>query len=122
MPFPHVELESIDAAQEVLLETHTETGRAYRTVIWIMVAADAIYVRSVRGEAGRWYQRARENPSVKIVMGPVEIDAVARLASDEQSIQRASAGLQRKYSPGPSLDAMLKPEVLHTTLRLDPVD
>jgi hypothetical protein len=122
MTFPQVEFESVDAAQEVSLETYAEDGRAYRTVIWIMAEDDAVYVRSVRGEAGRWYQRARANPSVKIVVGPVEIDAMARLATDEQSIQSASAGLRRKYSPGSSLDSMLKPDVLHTTLRLDPVE
>ncbi len=120
MIFTTATLESIDAAQEVHIETHAEDGRTYRTIIWIMVEGGAVYVRSVRGDAGRWYQRALANPTVKIVVGTVETDAVARLAQDEQSVRRASEGLRRKYSPGPSLDAMLASSVLHTTLRLEP--
>ena len=121
MPFPKPQLESIDASKEVLIETRAEDGRTYRTVIWIMVEDDVVYVRSVRGEGGRWYQRAIADPDVRIIVGTVEIDAVARLAADEQSIEATSAGLRRKYSPGSSLDSMFKPDVLPTTLRLDPV-
>ena len=120
MTFTTDTLESIDAAHEVHIETRAEDGRAYRTVIWIMVEDGAVYVRSVRGDDGRWYQRATANPAVKIVVGSVEIDAVARAAPDEQSVRRASEGLRRKYSPGSSLDAMLAAAVLHTTLRLEP--
>ena len=121
MTFPQLQLDSIDAAQEVHIETYAQDGRAYRAIIWIMVEDDVVYVRSVRGEAGRWYQQALAHPNVKIIMGAVEIDAVARLAQDEQSIERASAGLRRKYAPGSSLDSMLKPDVLPTTLRLESV-
>ena len=122
MTFTTDTLESIDAAHEVLIETRAEDGRAYRTVIWIMVEDGAVYVRSVRGDDGRWYQQATANPAVKIVVGSVEIDAVAQVAPDEQSVRSASEGLRRKYSPGPSLDAMLAPAVLHTTLRLEPLE
>ena len=122
MTFTTDTLESIDAAHEVHIETCAQDGRAYRTVIWIMVEDGAVYVRSVRGDDGRWYQRATANPAVKIVVGSVEIDAVARAAPDEQSVRSASEGLRRKYSPGPSLDAMLAPAVLHTTLRLEPLE
>ena len=122
MAFTTATLESIDAAHEVHIETRAEDERTYRTVIWIMVEDGAVYVRSVRGDAGRWYQRATANPTVKIVVGSAEIDAVARAAPDEQSVRSASKGLRRKYSPGPSLDAMLAPAVLHTTLRLEPLE
>lgn len=122
MTFTTDTLESIDAAHEVHIETHAEDGRAYRTVIWIMVEDGAVYVRSVRGDDGRWYQRAIANPAVKIVVGSVEIDAVARAATDEQSVRSASEGLRRKYSPGPSLDSMLAAAVLPTTLRLEPLE
>jgi hypothetical protein len=47
---------------------------------------------------------------------------VARAAPDEQSVRSASEGLRRKYSPGSSLDAMLAAAVLHTTLRLEPLE
>jgi len=119
MPFTTTELQSIASADEVLIETRAADGRTHRTVIWIMVDEGAVYVRSVRGDAGRWYQRAIADPTVKIVFGPLELDALARPAPDEQSIQRASDALRRKYPAGASVDAMLQPAVLHTTLRLE---
>jgi hypothetical protein len=43
-------------------------------------------------------------------------------ANDDNSVQRASNGFIAKYPPGRSLDAMIRDEVLATTLRLDPTD
>jgi hypothetical protein len=43
-------------------------------------------------------------------------------ATDPESIRRTSDGFVRKYKPGRSLDSMVRPEVLDTTLRLDPVE
>jgi hypothetical protein len=45
---------------------------------------------------------------------------VARPANNPESIERVSEALRRKYR-GRSLEMMLLPETLSTTLRLDPV-
>lgn len=80
---------------------------------------DEVFVRSVRGASGKWYQRTLANPEVAIVVGDTMIPARATAATDNGSIERTSDALRRKYR-GRSLEAMLKPEILDTTLRLDP--
>ena len=42
-------------------------------------------------------------------------------AVDDESVRRASDGFIQKYPAGRSVDAMVDPDVLHTTIRLDPV-
>jgi len=41
-------------------------------------------------------------------------------AADAASVEACSAGLRRKYRRSYSLRSMLRPEILDTTLRLDP--
>lgn len=119
MAFTQAELASIASAREVRIETQAGDGHTYRTVIWIVVDDGVVYIRSVRGDTGRWYQRTIANPSVKIIVGQLELHALGRPVADEPSIQRVSDALQRKYGTGASVDAMLDPVALHTTLRLE---
>ena len=96
-------------------------GSTRRTTIWIVVLDNDVYVRSVNGERGYWYQAARESPDdVAIVLGERVIPVRAVPADDDEAIARVNAGLENKYRPGPSLDSMLRPYNLHTTLRLEP--
>ena len=119
MPFTVEQLNSIDKRREVEIETRAG-GRRYRTIIWIMVDDGEIFVRSVKGPRGKWYQRALQDPEVAVRIGGETIDARAVPASDPASIERTSEALRRKYPKGRSLDSMLQAEVLETTLRLDP--
>ena len=41
-------------------------------------------------------------------------------ATDPDSIERTSAGFLRKYASDPAAKAMVGPDVLETTLRLEP--
>ena len=114
------DLEQIAAAKEVTIETRS-SDRVYGTVIWIAADDDALYVRSFRGESGKWYQRARSDPRVDLIVGDTRVALRAVLAIDTHSVKRASDGFRRKYPKGRSLDGMLVSNVLHTTLRLEPV-
>lgn len=120
MGFSRRELVLLDGTQEVEIETRRE-GRSIRTVIWVVVHDEEVFVRSVRGESGKWYQRALANPEVALHVDGETIEARAVPASDPTSVQRVSDALRAKYRPGGSLDSMLRPEVLETTVRLDPV-
>ena len=120
MSFDPDDLRLMDETGEVQIETR-RGDRTYRTVIWIVVDDGEVFIRSVRGDSGKWYQRARAQPEVVIHAGPRAIPARAHLATDDDSVERTSAALHRKYRPGGSLDAMLRPQTLETTMRLDPV-
>lgn len=119
MPFSRQELELLDRTGEVEIETR-RGDRSYRTVIWVVVDDGEVFVRSVRGELGQWYQRARDNPEVTLHADSESIEARAVPAQDEESVSRVDEALGAKYRPGRSLDSMLREEVLDTTMRLEP--
>ena len=102
----------------MVIETR-KGDRVIGTVIWIVVEGDDVYVRSVRGESGRWYQRAMANPDVALRVGDTRFEFTAVSANDPDSIESASDALRMKYR-GRSLENMLLPETLGTTLRLEP--
>jgi hypothetical protein len=121
MPLTDQQSRNIDETKEVKVETRTEGGST-KTIIWIVVVDGEIYVRSVRGDEGHWYQRALANPRVAIhVVGEaLEFEAVP--VSDDDTIEAVSDALRSKYRPGGSLDRMVREEVLGDTLRLDPLE
>jgi hypothetical protein len=110
-------------AAEVEIETSRGTDApVHRTVIWIVVDADQAYVRSVRGPRGRWYREIVANPHGAVHLGGRRVPVAARPANDPATVARVSELLSRKYQdrwPGPTA-AMLRDEVLPTTLRLSP--
>lgn len=110
-------LELIADTREVWIETRGET-KTIRTIIWVVVEDGDVYVRSVRGDDGLWYQRALADPDVVLEVGGYRIPFRAEPAPDSRSVGAASKGLQRKYPKGGSLDSMLRDDVLHTTMRL----
>jgi hypothetical protein len=115
------QLHEIAVADEVLIETNGERGPK-RTIIWVVVEGGEVFVRSVLGENGHWYQRALADPDVALIVNGEHQRFRAVPANDADSVDRVSNGLRAKYPPDRSLDAMIRDEVLATTLRLDPID
>lgn len=115
------ELDQVAASREVVIETGSG-DRVTGTVIWVAVEDEKVYVRSVRGTSGRWYRRALAEPEVTLRIGDTRLRFRAVPAGDDESVERASEGLRRKYPKGRSLDSMLRSEVLGTTMLLEPLD
>jgi hypothetical protein len=108
---------------EIQIETSRggET-RVHQTVIWIVIDGDAVFVRSVRGPAGRWFRELQANPHGAVIAGDRRVGVTAQPATDAASVARVSELLRAKYAkrwPGPT-EAMLRDETLPTTLRLTP--
>jgi hypothetical protein len=111
---------ALAAAEEVDIETtRGPDAPVHRTTIWPVVEEGEVYVRSLKGDAGRWYREALANPEVVIHVDGDSYPARAVQAGDEQSVARASTGLQRKYADSPYLETMIRAEILETTLRLE---
>ena len=110
---------ALAAAQEVDIET-SHGDRAFLTIIWVVDVDGTLYVRSYLGDTGRWYQRALAEPAVALETGSVRVTFTAEPVTDEPTIDAVSEAFVAKYRPGSSRDAMVAPEVLHTTLRLIP--
>jgi hypothetical protein len=60
------------------------------------------------------------NPEAVVHAGGESVAVRAVQAPDAESVDRASAALRRKYGDSRSLDSMLRDDMLHATLRLEP--
>lgn len=120
MSFTEDDLARLRAAEEVEIETQAPDGPVHRAIIWIVVDGDDAYVRSVRGETGRWFREASANPAVAVHVDGRRLGATAIPATDPDSIERINAALTGKYEGVEGYDAMLEPAVLGANFRLEP--
>jgi hypothetical protein len=115
-------IELVNATDEVDIETTRPSGTPVRTTIWILTDGSAIYVRSERGTAGRWYQDLISRPDGAIHVEGERVPVRAVLTNDPATIEHVSDLFRAKYGRRhrASTEAMLQPETLETTMRLDP--
>jgi hypothetical protein len=116
-------LDAIDGTDEVHVRTSRDASSPeHETVIWAVVVDGHTFVRSVRGEKGRWYREASANPDVTLRVGGRRVPVRAVHETEALTIGKVSEAIREKYGasfPGPTA-AMLREEVLSTTLRLLP--
>jgi len=110
----------LETVPEIDIETQGVHGEVHRTTIWAVVDGGDVYVRSLRGSAGRWYQELMAEPDAVIHVAGEAVPVHAMPAPDVESIGRANAGYQRKYAGSPYVGTMIRPEIFPATLRLDP--
>jgi hypothetical protein len=104
--------------REVAIRTERHPDTA--VIIWAAVANDEVFVRSVRGSKGRWYRDLAAGGSATLEFAGGRLEVRASPANDADSIARASREYLRKYQPSPYAQAMVRAEVLPTTLKLEP--
>ena len=120
--FDHHTLVRLEEADEIEMRTPRGDGSTSSRPIWVVVVDGAPYVRSYQGERGAWYRRARADGRANI---GVEGDNVAvRVVPDtggdlDARVSRAYHDKYGRRSPGPT-EAMVTPQVVATTLRLEP--
>jgi hypothetical protein len=116
-------LDALDRAEEVRIGTRRDASSPrHETIIWAVVVDGGAFVRSVRGGKGRWYREASANPGVTLRVNDERVPARAVPETDARTIVKVSEAIREKYEasyPGPTA-AMLREEVLATTLRLLP--
>jgi hypothetical protein len=121
--FDRETLQLLDETKEVRVETRRdEDAPVHRTTIWVVTVSGDVFVRSVRGEKGRWYREVSENPSAALHVGDRRIPVRAVPVTDEPTVGAVSEAYWSKYgrtSPG-STRAMVQPDTLPTTLKLEP--
>jgi hypothetical protein len=102
----------------ILTAKHPDTA----VIIWAVVAADdAVYVRSVRGERGRWYRDLAADGRATLRVKDRNFQVQAFPAADDVSVARASEAFSTKYRGSSHLGSIVRAEVLPTTLRLEPL-
>ncbi len=110
-------------SDEVDIETRRDsTSPLHRTTIWIVPSKDGVYVRSVKGNKGRWYQEAVANPHVAVRVGQRTVAAKAELERSPAVLREVSTAYRQKYGERwpKETEPMVQPSVLPTTLRLTP--
>jgi hypothetical protein len=116
--FDAATLALLHAAKEVRIRTEGSKGRG--VIIWIVVADDAVFVRSVRGPAGKWFVAAAADGRATVVIGERALPVHIAHVSDQATIEAVSQAFLSKYATSPYAQAMVRAEVLPTTLRLEP--
>jgi hypothetical protein len=111
-------LHELRQVQEVAIRTEKHPKSA--VVIWVAVADDDVFVRSVRGTKGRWYQDLAAGGPVTLEFAGRRLAVQAIPATDPAAVDRASREYLRKYQGSPYAQTMVRSDVLPTTLRLEP--
>jgi hypothetical protein len=104
--------------KEVRIRTEKHPDSA--VVIWVVVTDDEVLVRSFRGTKGRWYRDLATGGPATLEFAGRRLRVQAIPANDPAAIDRASRAYLGKYRPSSYAQAMVQPELLPTTLRLEP--
>jgi len=115
------ELDRIGEADELRIAPRRKDGTLGRAVpIWVVRVGDELYVRSWRGDGGRWYRAARAGREGHVSAGGVSKD-VALLDADDQVNDAVDAAFREKYGRYTGyVEPMVAPQARATTLRLAP--
>lgn len=116
MPFDPKILRRLATVDEVAIEA---TG-ARPVVIWVVLVGTDVYVRSVRGEKGKWYRRLARERHGTLRLGRSRIPVRATVKKNARTVLAVSLAFEQKYRGSGSLPLMLRPFTLRTTVRLDP--
>ncbi len=120
MTFGESDLATLAAVEEIEIETHSADGTAHRTIIWPLVRDGAVLIRSYRGAGARWYREALADPSVVLHADGLSLAGRAIPAADPATIEACSTALREKYRGDPSLEEMVRADILETTMRVEP--
>jgi hypothetical protein len=90
-------LRELRDVQEVAIRTEKHPGSA--VVIWVIVADDEVFVRSVRGGKGRWYRDLAAGGPATLEFAGRRLAVRAIPATDVDSSARASREYLSKYRP-----------------------
>ena len=116
-------LRLLDETKEVRIETRRDgDSPEHRTIIWVVVVEGGVFVRSVRGQRGRWYREISSNPEGALHVEDDRIPVRAASVTEGATVDAVSAAFRSKYqqSSPASTEAMLRSETPPTTLKLSP--
>jgi hypothetical protein len=115
------ELDRIGAADELRIAPRRADGTSRRPLpIWVVRVGDELFVRSWRGDDGRWYRTVRTSGEGHVSAGGVERDVAYVAAADEVN-DAVDAAYRTKYGRYSGyVEPMVAPQARATTLRLVP--
>ncbi|MEU8750515.1 DUF2255 family protein [Streptomyces chartreusis] len=120
-PWNDSDLTEIGTAEELNLRSERSDGTLRAPVtMWVVRAGDRLYVRSVKGVDGPWYQGTRSRLRGRVEAGGVRAD-VAFHDADPGEYAGVDAAYREKYGRYTSIvDHVLTDRARASTLRLEP--
>lgn len=113
------ELETLDRIKEIRVAGRRQDGSLRTlTIVWQVVVGGCLYVRSVRGAEGAWYQGVLRHHE-----GTISWDGETRDVTylpDPSVDDELDAAYFKKYGTGSSSRAMTTAQARATTLRVEP--
>jgi hypothetical protein len=116
------ELDSIEAAQELEIAPRRRDGTLRKPVpIWVVRAADGVFVRAAYGPGTGWHRVARRSHAGRIRAGRVQKDVTIEDADDAVN-DRVDAAYRTKYGryAASIVDGITNAQARSTTLKLVP--
>jgi hypothetical protein len=86
----------------------------------VVVVDGDVFVRSFTGPKGQWFKYILAHPEAELEAGGKTLRVRAVPVTDPKIIDRVSEAYLEKYQSSPYAKEMVRPEVLPTTLRLEP--
>jgi hypothetical protein len=111
-------LSALRSDREVRIHTGRKQGRG--VIVWVVVVDNAVYVRSVRGPAGKWYVAAKAAGQAALEVTGRRVPVRVTSIDDAATIDGVSQAFLHKYAGSPYAKSIVAPDTLPTTLRLDP--
>lgn len=111
-------LATIGATHEVEVSSLREDGTLTKPVtIWAVRVDKELYVRSVRGDSGAWWEAAEGRHEGRLEAGDVAVDVTWVDAVGERD-EEIDAAYEAKYGPSPHVAAINGEAAKATTIRV----
>jgi hypothetical protein len=115
------ELEQLAAAREIEVSALRDDGALTKPVtIWAVRVEGDLYVRSVRGGAGRWYRAAGRRHEGRIETGDAAVDVSFEDASHHLDAEIDAAYKEKYGYPSAPVDSITTDDAQATTTRIVP--
>ena len=92
----------------------------HRTTIWVVAVNGRLFARTYRGPSSRWYREALAQPACELEATSRSYPMTVRPVTEGEVWQEVSEAYRTKYAGDPSTPAMLRAEVLPTTIEFRP--
>lgn len=112
-------LDELTTQREVHVRTQGRHGSDTDLPIWVVTVGNDAYVRSVHGGQGRWYNRARADRRMTLVVGGRAVPVAVAPVSDSELNEQVSEAYAAKYGLAGPGETMAH-QVADTTLRVSP--
>ncbi len=121
--FSQADLDRLNTIPEVRIAPDRDDGKSGKPVIiWVVVVDGQPYVRSVRGDQGKWYQDVLRSRRATLHVDGVRLGVTAEPVGDAALNQKASDAFRAIYGrrwPGPTA-GIVRPAAVQATFRLTP--